>query len=88
MKKNGQAEQLFPIVQPVFEKMADIVKTFCEKYQPQKLYLSGGTFCMPGIEKVFQDSLTDIEIIRPYNPLYLTPLSIAAYNIHSGETNE
>jgi len=87
MKKNGQAKELIPIIQPVFEKMADIVKEFCKEYKPRKLYLTGGTFCMPGIEQVFKETLEHIEIILPYNPLYLTPLSIAACSIQSGEQN-
>jgi len=87
IKKNGQAKELFPIVQPVFEKMAYIVKEFCKEHQPRKLYLSGGTFCMPGIEQVFKENFKHIEIILLYNPLYLTPLSIAACSIQCGEQN-
>ncbi|MGD9486447.1 MAG: ethanolamine utilization protein EutJ [Calditrichaceae bacterium] len=87
MKRNGQAASLKPIVEPVFQKMADIVRKHLENYDTKDIYLSGGTFCFPGIDKVFIDELTGKNIILPYNPLYLTPLAIASYRVSGKETN-
>lgn len=74
-----QSRTLLPVVRPVFQKIADIVNTHISGKQVDRLYLAGGTCCFPGIEEIFQDEIGNKEIIRPYHPLYLTPLAIAAY---------
>jgi len=68
-----------PVINPVFQKMCDIVRTHIADKNVQRLYLSGGTCCFPGIERIFADEIPEVEIILPYNPLYLTPLAIASY---------
>ncbi len=77
MKKdpNNQAE-IMGIVRPVVEKMASIVKTHIEGYNVHDIYLVGGTCCLEGIEKVFQDFL-EIPVNKPKNPFLVTPLGIA-----------
>jgi ethanolamine utilization protein EutJ len=81
LKRNGAAASLLPIVQPVFEKMADIIGKHISGQNVKTIYLSGGTCCFPGIDQVLQDELADLEIVHPHNPLYLTPLAISSYRI-------
>ncbi len=70
-----QAE-IFPLIRPVFQKMASIVNAHLRKNPVETLYLVGGTSCFPGIESVIQDE-TGLSVVRPYNPLLVTPLGIA-----------
>ncbi len=81
LKCNGQAENLLPVVEPVFQKMADILNNHIGKQTVQKIYCSGGTCCFPHMDRVLQEELPGKEIIMPYNPLYLTPLAIASYRV-------
>ena len=71
-KKNA----LYPIIRPVFEKMASIVKKHIEGYQVETIYLVGGTTSFDGIEKVFFETI-GTEIIKPVHPHLITPLGIA-----------
>ncbi len=79
LKRSPQAEQFAPVVMPVFQKMAEIIRQHLQGQNVHSVYLSGGTFCFPGIDRVFEQELPGYEIILPSNPLYLTPLAIAAY---------
>lgn len=85
LKRNGEAHRLVPIVEPVFQKMADIVFRHLQGKQVSEIYLSGGTCCFPGLDLIFKEELGDREIVKPYNPLFLTPLAIASYKKASYE---
>ena len=76
----SQADKLRPIISPVYQKMSDIVLTHIADKKVEQLYLSGGSCCFPGVEEIFKDEIEGVEIILPYNPLYLTPLAIASYS--------
>lgn len=67
---------LLPVVRPVLEKMATIVKRGIEGYAADKLYLCGGTCKLTGIEKVFEE-VCGLPAFVPDNPLLITPLGIA-----------
>lgn len=88
MKINNPPETILPIVQAVFEKMADIVNNHLGANKIKDLYLSGGTCCFAGIESIFKNELNGREIIVPYNPLFLTPLAIASYKTELNSSNE
>ncbi|HNR69113.1 MAG TPA: ethanolamine utilization protein EutJ [bacterium] len=77
IKRGPDAAHILPIIQPVFEKMATIIKNHIAGYSVDQLYLSGGTCCFPGADQVFAAELPDLEVILPSEPLYLTPLAIA-----------
>ena len=79
LKRNGPADEIRAVISPVFQKMGDIVHTHIKDKNVKQLYFSGGTCCFPGISRIFQEELDGLEIIMPYNPLYLTPLAIASY---------
>ncbi len=68
--------EIFQLVRPVFQKMASIVRENLKGSDVQTIYLVGGTSCFPGIEKVMEEE-TGLEVLRPHNPLLVTPLGIA-----------
>lgn len=67
---------IFPVIRPVFQKMASIVRRHLRRHPVQSLYLVGGTSCFPGIEQVMEAE-TGLPVHRPGNPLLVTPLGIA-----------
>ncbi|WP_205623720.1 ethanolamine utilization protein EutJ [Desulfogranum japonicum] len=71
----GQRE-VFPIVRPVFQKMASIVRTHLSNHPVERIYLVGGTSTFPWIEQVIADEC-GIEVVKPKLPLLVTPLGIA-----------
>ena len=79
MKRAAQTNGLMAVVEPVFQKMAEIIKNHLEKFSVKDVYLSGGTFCFPGIVDVFKQELPHLNWILPAQPLFLTPLAIASY---------
>jgi ethanolamine utilization protein EutJ len=69
-------DEIFPLIQPVFQKMANIVRTHLQGHSVETLYLVGGTSCFPGIADVME-SETGLKAVLPVNPLLVTPLGIA-----------
>jgi ethanolamine utilization protein EutJ len=68
--------EILPLITPVFQKMASIVKRHVSDYPVDTIYLVGGTSCFPGIETVIE-SETGLTVERPDNPMLVTPLGIA-----------
>ena len=68
--------EILPIVKPVIEKMATIVKKYTSKYNIDTIYLCGGTCCLTGMEKIFEDTV-GIKTIKPADPFLVTPTGIA-----------
>ena len=79
MKRTAQTNGLMAVVEPVFQKMAEIIKNHLAPFPVKDVYLSGGTFCFPGIVEVFKQELPQMNWILPAQPLFLTPLAIASY---------
>lgn len=71
-----QHERLFPIIQPVMEKVGTIVARHIESYEVEAIYLVGGTSNFKGIASVVQQ-VTGIRALVPVQPLFVTPLGIA-----------
>jgi len=69
-------KQVFPVIRPVAEKMADITKKVIASHDVQTIYLAGGTSCLKNIEGVFKDYI-GIPTYKPANPLLITPIGIA-----------
>lgn len=74
-KDSDHYRYVFPLLQPVIEKMAQITRTFM-KNTDVPVYLAGGTSCLEGIEQVFQKYL-GIDTYKPLDPLLVTPIGIA-----------
>jgi ethanolamine utilization protein EutJ len=75
-KDASQQARLFPVVRPVMEKVANIVRRHVSGRNVQNLFLVGGTCAYPGMAQVVQD-YTGIPTHLPGNPLFITPLGIA-----------
>ncbi|MDM8310873.1 MULTISPECIES: ethanolamine utilization protein EutJ [Clostridium] len=67
---------VFPIIKPVVEKMASIVKGFLSEYDVDDVYVVGGAACFNEFESTFEKQL-GIRTIKPNDALLVTPLGIA-----------
>jgi len=67
---------IFPLVRPVFQKMAAIVRQHIAGHPAETLYLVGGTSCFPGMAEVMRQE-TGLPVLQPSHPLLVTPLGIA-----------
>ena len=77
MKRDpAQEHSVFPVIKPVVEKMAAIVKRCLAKYPVDTVYVVGGACCFTEFETVFQKYL-EIPVVKPAAPLLVTPLGIA-----------
>lgn len=75
-KDSARQSEIFPIVRPVVEKMASIVKKHTQGFDIEKIYVVGGASCFDEFEEVFYKEI-GIETIKPAHPLLITPLGIA-----------
>ncbi|MFP4020603.1 MAG: ethanolamine utilization protein EutJ [Halanaerobium sp.] len=79
MKRSPEHQsEIFPMVIPVIEKIASIINNHIGKYKAETVYLVGGTSAIDGIEKVLAER-TGLKIVKPSQPLLVTPLGIAFY---------
>ena len=77
MKRDpAQEHSVFPVVKPVVEKMAAIVKRCLARCPVDTVYVVGGACCFTEFETVFQKYL-EIPVVKPTAPLLVTPLGIA-----------
>lgn len=75
-KQSDKEKEVFSIVKPVVEKMASIVNKYIENYDIDEIYIVGGASCFEEFEKVFEKEIK-IKVIKPIQPLLVTPLGIA-----------
>ena len=77
IKKDKEREfEVFPIVKPVVQKMASIVKRFIQGYDVDTIYVVGGACSFSQFTNVFEKEI-GIKTIKPAEPLLVTPLGIA-----------
>lgn len=77
LKKNqGREGEVFPIILPVVQKMAAIVKCFLEGYPVGCVYIVGGASCFTDFESAFEQEL-GITAVKTNDALLVTPLGIA-----------
>lgn len=77
MKRDpAQEHSVFPVVKPVVEKMAAIVKRCLARCPVDTVYVVGGACCFTEFETVFQKYL-EVPVVKPTAPLLVTPLGIA-----------
>ncbi len=69
-------KEILPVLKPVVEKVAAIIKQHIQGYDVDEIYLVGGTCCLTGIEDIIQKR-TGIPTRKPKNPMFATPLGIA-----------
>ncbi|SFB28871.1 ethanolamine utilization protein EutJ [Acetitomaculum ruminis DSM 5522] len=68
--------EILPVVRPVAQKMASIVKKYIDPSNTDTIYLCGGTSCLTGIEGIIEKE-TGIHTVKPKNPFLVTPTGIA-----------
>lgn len=77
LKKDGTKEQdVFPIIKPVVQKMAAIVKRFLLDFDVDCVYVVGGASCFKDFEGTFEKEL-GITTVKTNDALLVTPLGIA-----------
>jgi ethanolamine utilization protein EutJ len=83
-KDPAQQARLFPLVRPVMEKVATIVRRHVAGHAVQALTLVGGTTAFPGMGAVVQE-IVGVPVVVPARPLFVTPLGIAMH--HANQAN-
>lgn len=68
--------EILPILKPVIEKIATIIKRNVNPDEIDTIYLCGGTCCLTGMEKIIEKE-TGIRTIKPEDPFLVTPAGIA-----------
>lgn len=77
LKKNSAREEdVFPIIKPVVQKMASIVKGFLRNFEVDCIYVVGGASCFREFEGTFEKEL-GITTVKTNDALLVTPLGIA-----------
>lgn len=75
-KDASRQKEILPVVKPVLEKMASIIKRHVAGRNVRDVYLVGGTCCLRDMEKVIAKE-TGLHVCKPVNPFLVTPLGIA-----------
>lgn len=75
-RDNKKHRELQPVLAPVIDKVATIIRNHIQGYKVDAVYLVGGTCCFTGIETMLEKQL-GIPVIKPKNPMFVTPLGIA-----------
>lgn len=77
LKTNPREQpRLFPLVEPVMEKVATIIARQTAGYDVNVIYMVGGTSQFLGIDRVVE-RVTGTKTIVPRYPLFVTPVGIA-----------
>lgn len=75
-KDPGKEGDVFPVVKPVVEKMASIVKRYIQGYDVERIYIVGGACSFTQFAPVFERFI-GVPVEKPSAPLLVTPLGIA-----------
>jgi ethanolamine utilization protein EutJ len=65
------------LARPTLLRICDIVAGHIKGHAVERIILTGGTCCLPGIDQIFFEEL-GIPVQLPTQPLLLTPLAIAS----------
>lgn len=68
--------EILPVLLPVLDKIASIIQQEIKNYSVETVYLVGGTACLTQMEAEIEKKL-GIPVIKPKNPMFVTPLGIA-----------
>ncbi len=68
--------EILPVLKPVVEKIAAIIRRNVRGKDVETIYLCGGTCCLTGMEEIIEKE-TGIRTIKPENPFLVTPAGIA-----------
>ncbi len=70
--------EILPVLKPVIEKMATIIRRNVAGHNVDTIYLCGGTCCLTGMEAIIEKEI-GIRTIKPENPFLVTPAGIAVH---------
>ncbi|EAB1655740.1 ethanolamine utilization protein EutJ [Salmonella enterica subsp. diarizonae] len=76
--KRSNAQEIWPVVKPVYEKMAEIVARHIAGQGVTDLWLAGGSCMQPGVEALFRQRFPELQVHLPQHSLFMTPLAIAS----------
>jgi ethanolamine utilization protein EutJ len=77
LKKDPKKDKdIFPIIKPVVQKMASIVKKYIKDYDVPTIYVVGGACSFEEFNDVFEKEI-GIKTMKSNEPLLVTPLGIA-----------
>ncbi len=74
--QSAAQKDLFPIIRPVMEKVANIAARHIAKHPVDSITMVGGTSAFMGMAEVVQD-YTGIATSVPNDPVFITPLGMA-----------
>jgi ethanolamine utilization protein EutJ len=72
----AQQQRLFPLIEPVMEKVGTIAARHIARHEIHEIFLVGGTSMFPGMGQVVE-RVTGVKTRVPPKPLFITPLGIA-----------
>jgi ethanolamine utilization protein EutJ len=75
-RRRGQYD-ILKLARPTLQRMCDIVAGHIKGHRVERIVLTGGTCCLPGVDTVFAEELR-LPVQLPCQPLLLTPLAIAS----------
>lgn len=75
-RSKRREDEIFPIIQPVVEKMASITKRHIKGYDVDTIFIVGGSASFSKFTDVFTKEI-GIQCLKPNQPLLITPLGIA-----------
>lgn len=76
-KRLPERYDILNLARPTILRICDIVANHIKGHTVERLILTGGTCCLPGIDKIFLEEL-GIPVQLSTQPLLLTPLAIAS----------
>jgi ethanolamine utilization protein EutJ len=76
-KRRHDRYDILRLARPTLQRMCDIVAGHIKGHRVERIVLTGGTCCLPGVDAVFAEELR-LPIQLPSQPLLLTPLAIAS----------
>lgn len=77
-KDPNRQDELQPLLKPVMQKVASIVRNHVQGYAVNTVYLVGGTSSNKYIDRVLAEE-TGLEVLKPSIPFLVTPLGIALH---------
>jgi ethanolamine utilization protein EutJ len=76
-KRRHDQYDILKLARPTLQRMCDIVSGHIKGRRVERIVLTGGTCCLPGVDGVFAEELR-LPVQLPCQPLLLTPLAIAS----------
>lgn len=76
-KRRHDQYDILGLARPTLQRMCDIVAGHIKGHRVDRIVLTGGTCCLPGVDAVFAEELR-LPVQLPSQPLLLTPLAIAS----------